>query len=264
MAIAELSLAKRTEHFLGADVAVKEGAVALSYRPKGSANGGLQLLSISGRSIEPARVVGQDLTPAERFEASFPGFLASKGPGAIRSWQLCALVYEHLVERGLAPPFSLLSFASLHPKKKIDPEHSNLVSEAAAYIRFAIGSTPAIERLTELRHDHGGYSLTFELYPFFDGEDDTFAITDLRGIDRCTALEHVRLYLGEQDGPPVDVAPLAALPRLETLELSGRVKGVAKLADARALRSLRFAAEVEAEELRTLREKRPDLEITRV
>jgi hypothetical protein len=261
--VAEISLDKRGEWFLGTSAAQGPDVLALKFSADRSASQGVQLLRVEGRSLSPARVMHDELTRAQRFDAAYPGFLASdrKRPTRVRSWQLAALIYESLVAENLASPFTLSGFATLHPKKKIDPGEEQLVKEAVAYIAFAVETSTTLPSLRCLGNDELEL-IKFELYPFFDGEDDTFAILDLSGIEVCSGLEEARLTLGA-GRRAADVAPLTALPRLAKLELSGSIANLAALKGATALRQLTIGADtkLEAAEVESLRAARPDIEV---
>jgi hypothetical protein len=229
-----IELPSKRGRFLGAQVAATGDTVALTvYAPPSHA---VYLLRVEGDQLVPASVFQDDRTPAERFEAAYPGFLAlGRGaPSPIKAWQVSLAVHEALVEAGELPAFDLRRFAALYPTRRIDPERSALVPEACRYVAFAAAAK--LDRVVRLGWD-GPVGSAEAVYPFWDGEDATFDIDDLRGIEACAALEHLDLRIGGPDGPEVDVKPLAGLPRLSHLVLrGGRWKGLGALAKAPALR----------------------------
>ena len=83
--------------------------------------------------------------------------------------------------------------------------------------------------LRTVHHEVNGNALHAELFPHWDGEDETFDVTDLSGIEVASGLCEVSLALGGFEGRVVDVSPLAKLPHLRRLELRGLVKGLEAL-----------------------------------
>jgi hypothetical protein len=231
-----IELPTKLGRFLGAQVAATGDTVALTvYAPPSHA---VYLLRVEGDRLAPANVFHDDRTPAERFEAAYPGFLAlGRGaPSPIKAWQVSLAVHEALVEAGELPAFDLRRFAALYPTRRIDPERSALVPEACRYVAFAAASK--LDRVVRLVWD-GPVGSAEAVYPYWDGEDATFDVDDLRGIEACAALEHLDLCVGGPDGPEVDLKPLAGLPRLSHLVLrGGRWKGLAALVKAPGLRQV--------------------------
>jgi hypothetical protein len=74
-----------------------------------------------------------------------------------------------------------------------------------------------LPELTEVSWD-GGQDTQHACYTFRDGEDDTFTITSLAGIEQCLNLRtiHQSDLLG-----PCDVEPLTGLAKLENLHIDG-------------------------------------------
>jgi hypothetical protein len=108
--------------------------------------------------------------------------------------------------------------------------------------------TGELSRLTELWPTD--WELIFALYPQWDGEDETFDITSLVGLESCTNLELCHLER-------LDVrtlAPLAQLVRLRELNLSwsGEPPSLAPISQLVALEKLDLSQAQSLAELRGL------------
>lgn len=183
-----------------------------------------------------------DASAEERCELLYPGFLSSqRARPLIAKWPLAVAIYENLVEHKLADEFSLESFAAVF-SKRIDTERMALVRDAVRCVQHLAESHPRVRELTRLTHEVNGNAIHLELYPQWDGEDDTFCVFDLRGIELCEGLEEITMHLGSYDGPAVDVRPLCKLPRLAKAELRGTLAHIDSLVTMKTLKHLRVDA----------------------
>jgi hypothetical protein len=111
---------------------------------------------------------------------------------------------------------------------------SRPVPELVEYV-LAQGFQDYFERVTELYLDGGSevYAITSL---FWDGEDDAYDITSFEGIEACSNLTAIQAASMLSIDQPVSLAPLAQLPKLETVWIGGgAVVDVEALLDAPAL-----------------------------
>ncbi len=168
-------------------------------------------------------------TPEQRARLSYPGFtLDARAPLRTKA-PLGLALFEALVEAGLAEPFSLSAFALAFPDARVRPERMALVKDAVRCVHVLAEQSPRLAELRTVHHEVNGNALHAELFPHWDGEDETFDVTDLSGIEVASGLCEVSLALGGFEGRVVDVSPLAKLPHLRRLELRGLVKGLEAL-----------------------------------
>lgn len=227
---AELTVqgAKKSDYF-GARLTASGSWLAVSISRKNDSS--VYLLRVEGERIVPASVQRDERTPEERFEAAYPGFLSApaRPRSAFRQWQLKAAVHSELASQGHIAPFRLQDFVALYPKRRIDTEKEALVKEAVAYFRFLEIAPDVLAKLESLSFD-GSLAIYQELYPFWDGEDGTFDVTDLTGLEQCTGLQSIHGLFGA-----VDVARLASLPKLREIVLGGVIENLERLAKSKSL-----------------------------
>ncbi len=145
---------------------------------------------------------------------------------------------QSLWTAGLAPPFDKEAFFHdvLHDRYDVRAAYNNTVDER---VRRALLDQPITsEQLSRLRlvHWDGGDEIHHLIWENWDGEDDTFDVRDLRGVEQCRNVEEIEFTSGCQAR---DLSPVGELSSLRRLMLYGRVfDSIAPLRDLTALREL--------------------------
>lgn len=107
------------------------------------------------------------------------------------------LVIEELMfnKELLKPKFDVYEFATLYDKRKIDIEEEgyNIIPEVISYFESLKIDIEFAGTITELYQD-GGNSIYGQLYPFWDGEDNTFEIESFEDINYFANLKKMTLF----------------------------------------------------------------------
>jgi len=146
------------------------------------------------------------------------------------------IVIEALRERGLVPPFDREVFYRVElgmsrvPAERGGVDQRVLGHLAATPIPPDLAS--AIERLVW----EGGAEVFQDVWGGWDGEDDTFTLHDLSGIEQLTELRSLKILYG---AAITDWRPLTRAGKLEELFVcGGRMADLGQLAAAPSLRSI--------------------------
>jgi len=83
-----------------------------------------------------------------------------------------------------------------------------------------------------------GMDVQFSLVPGWSGEDDVFDVTHLHHLEHLRSLERIVIELAASS---LDLAPLAGMPKLKTLNLRTQVGSLAPLLELPALQEARIA-----------------------
>jgi hypothetical protein len=106
-----------------------------------------------------------------------------------------------------------------------------------------------LEKVTSIEFDGGSPVYPYAQY-FFEGYGSEFDISDFTGIEQCTNLQEISVIAMVYGA---DLAPLAALGKLETLSLSGEETNIAALKDIANLKTLKgFFGGLEGEDAETI------------
>src|SRR5690554_2553518 len=111
------------------------------------------------------------------------------------------LVIEELMynQELLKPKFDLYEFAEIYDKRKIDIEEEGyaMIPEAVEYFRNLPVSEELAGKVTELYQD-GGNDIYGEIFPFWDGEDDTFDIKSYEDVKHFPNLKKMVLFCDDE------------------------------------------------------------------
>jgi hypothetical protein len=145
---------------------------------------------------------------------------------------------QSLWTAGLAPPFDKEAFFRDVLKQPYDFKalYNNAVDDR---VRKALLAEPITEaQLEQLRliHWDGGDEIHHLIWESWDGEDETFDVHDLTGIEQCTALEQIEFTSGLSAS---DLTPLSSLQSLREAMLYGhRFDSLDPLRNLTALKKL--------------------------
>lgn len=145
------------------------------------------------------------------------------------------IVIDALRERGLLPGFDRETFYRVELGKKKVPEPKQAVDKHVLSHLLATAIAPELAcKLEELVWD-GGQDVFQDVWPEWDGEDQTFSLRSLAGIEGLTSLKKLVILNGNLIA---DWAPLGLSSSLERLVVAGGEVKLEPLRAAPALRSL--------------------------
>jgi len=107
------------------------------------------------------------------------------------------LMYE---EEVLGPRFSVHDFAASYTGRRIDIEEEGyaIIPEVRQYFEELEIPEELLRQVEEISQD-GGDFIYHQLYPFWDGEDDCFAITSTADLALLPNLRKITLFYDEQE-----------------------------------------------------------------
>jgi uncharacterized protein (TIGR02996 family) len=150
------------------------------------------------------------------------------------------IVIEALRNKNLLPSFDPREFYAVELGKKWDDNaaYTYRVDRHVLKHLLAIPITREMaQKIDKLTWD-GGHAVFRDIWRHWDGEDETFHVRDLSGIEELVNLRVLVLGYGNR---VKQWAPAIRLPHLEVVELwGGGMKDIGVLAGAPALKKVRF------------------------
>lgn|GEM_PF-2515706 len=110
-----------------------------------------------------------------------------------------AVIQELMFEQEtLSPQFDIYSFVKVFEGREIDIEEEgyDVIPEVKAWFEALPISLSKLKKITKIRQD-GGDDIFAQIYPFWDGECDTFDITSAEDIKLLPNLKEVTLIADE-------------------------------------------------------------------
>jgi hypothetical protein len=131
-----------------------------------------------------------------------------------------------------------------------DYAYQSVPEVIAYYQNFEIDKS-LLDKITKIQWS-GSEDIIFDINSQWDGEDNTFEISSLAGIELCEKVEKIDLTLGLDPMPWeikklnlqktfVSLSPLAKLPKLKELTLAGFLQDIEVLLEIPSLKKLQIA-----------------------
>jgi hypothetical protein len=147
---------------------------------------------------------------------------------------------QALRNKGLLPTFDKEAFYRQELEEEYDDsaDYNYEVDDRVLDHLVDTPITPELATAVDGLYWGGGMEVQHDVWTYWDGEDDTFDICDLAGIDGFPNLREVKIDCQAIQ----DWSPLARLPRLEMVAISGgKMDDIGQLLPAPALKRVKLS-----------------------